>query len=161
MFSIIQIYDWPMAVAEVLVAESELEGFRFVRRAQEEWLSGANRFSKEGEAFFGVFEAERLLAIGGVNRQSEICGRLRRFYVLGEERRKGIGRQLVQHVITFSRSHYSCVSLRCDTAGADRFYRALGFTRSAVDSDITHSIDLKKEPNQAPEPTAPSGRGSS
>ncbi len=159
MLSIVQIYDWPTAVVEEMLVESEQEGFRFVRRAQEEWQSGANRFSKVGEALFAVFEAERLLAIGGVNRESDRCGRLRRFYVRREERRRGVGRQLVQHVVAFSRRHYSCVALRCDTDAGDRFYRALGFTRSVTNTSITHSIDLKTEPNQSLQPTALLSRG--
>ena len=112
---IVQIREWPAAAIEGLLAESEQEGFRFVRRAKEEWLSGANTFSKEGEALYAVFEEERLLAIGGINRESARCGRLRRFYVRREERRRGIGRQLVRHVLAFASGHYSRVGLRCDT----------------------------------------------
>src|SRR5277367_801919 len=65
---IVQIHEWPAAAIEGLLAESEQEGFRFVRRAKEEWLSGMNTFSKEGEALFAVFEKERILAMGGINR---------------------------------------------------------------------------------------------
>ena len=144
MLSIVQIREWPAAmVIEGLLAESEQEGFQFVRRAQEEWLSGTNTFSKEGEALFAVFENERLLAIGGINRESARNGRLRRFYVRREDRRKGIGRQLVQHVLAFAgRNDYSQVSLRCDTAAADRFYRAAGFRRTNSDPRVTHVIEL-------------------
>ena len=123
-----------------------------MRRAREEWLSGANRFSKEGEALFGVFENERLVAIGGVTRESEHRGRLRRFYVRRDTRERGIGRQLVHHVLTFSRRHYSRVELRCDRDAADQFYRALGFCRTTSEAGITHTLELQKEPNQTPEP---------
>src|SRR5580692_1060936 len=112
--SIIQIREWPTAAIEGLLAESEQAGFRFVRRARDEWLSGVNSFSKPGEAFFGVFEGEHLLAIGGINRESEHCGRLRRFYVRREARRRGIGRLLVQQVLAFASRHYSRVGLHCD-----------------------------------------------
>jgi GNAT superfamily N-acetyltransferase len=125
-----------------LLTESEQEGFRFVRRAKDEWLSGANSFSKTGEAFFGVFEGEQLLAIGGINRESEHCGRLRRFYVRREVRRRGIGRQLVEHVLAFASSYYSCVGLRCGTEAADRFYRAVGFSRTDSEPGLTHVIEL-------------------
>jgi GNAT superfamily N-acetyltransferase len=149
MLAIIQISEWPTAAIEGLLAESEEEGFRFVRRAQEEWLSGANRFSKEGEALFGVFEKECLRAIGGVNRESERCGRLRRFYVRREKRRTGIGRRLLQHVLAFSRRYYSRVALRCDTKAADRFYCALGFDRTSSITGVTHVISLRQEPTNA------------
>lgn len=146
MSSIVQLSEWPAAI-EGLLAESEQEGFRFVRRAKEEWSSGANRFSQEGEALFGLFEGERLLAIGGVNRESESYGRLRRFYVRREDRRRGIGRRLVLHVLSFAGRYYSRVALRCDTDAADRFYCALGFSRTASIAGVTHVIDLTKEPN--------------
>jgi GNAT superfamily N-acetyltransferase len=142
--SIVQIREWPAAAIEGLLAESEQEGFRFVRRAKEEWLSGANTFSKEGEALFAVFEEERLLAIGGVNRESARQGRLRRFYVRREERRRGIGRQLARHLLAFASRHYSRVGLRCDTNVADRFYRAVGFRRTNSDPGATHVIELKR-----------------
>ena len=142
MHAIIQISEWPAAAIAELLAESEQEGFRFVRRAQDEWLSGANRFAKEGEALFGVFEGEHLVAIGGINRESGRCGRLRRFYVRRDGRRKGIGRQLAHHVLAFARRHYSRVELRCDTEAADRFYRALGLSRTTAAADVTHAMEL-------------------
>jgi len=141
--AIIRICEWPVAAIAELLAESEQEGFRFVRRAQDDWRSGANRFANEGEALFGVFEGERLVAIGGINRESGSCGRLRRFYVRRDGRRKGMGRQLVQHVLAFARRHYSRVELRCDTAAADRFYRALGFSRTSAAADVTHAMELE------------------
>jgi len=152
MLSVVQFSEWPAAIEELL-AESEQEGFRFVRRAREEWLAGANRFAKEGEAFFGVFDRTRLVAIGGVNRESGHCGRLRRFYVRRDGRRRGIGRRLVRYALAFARRHYSCVVLRCDTEAADRFYRALGFRRTNAHPGATHQIDLKKEPHQSLQPT--------
>jgi GNAT superfamily N-acetyltransferase len=141
--SIVQIREWPAAAIEGLLAESEQDGFQFVRRAQEEWLSGANTFSKEGEALFAVFENERLLAIGGINHESARNGRLRRFYVRRGDRRRGIGRQLVHHVLAFAgRNEYTRIGLRCDTDAADRFYRAVGFSRIDSDPRVTHVIEL-------------------
>jgi GNAT superfamily N-acetyltransferase len=154
MLSIVQVYDWPTTVVEEMLVESEQEGFRFLRRAQGEWRSGSNTFSKAGEALFAVFEAQRLLALGGVNRESDRCGRLRRFYVRREERRRGVGTQLVLHLVAFSRRYYSCLELRCDTDAGDRFYRALGFTRSVTNASVTHKIDLNPEPNQSLQPNA-------
>jgi GNAT superfamily N-acetyltransferase len=153
MVSIILFSEWPTAAIAELLAESEAEGFRFVRRAQEEWLAGVNTFSQEGEALFGVFAEERLLAIGGINRESERCGRLRRCYVRRAERGRGIGRQLVQHVLAFAGGHYVRVALRCETAVADRFYCALGFSRTAAEAGVTHVIELPPPPNPAPVPT--------
>jgi GNAT superfamily N-acetyltransferase len=149
MLSIVQIHEWPTAAIERLLSESEQEGFRFLRRAREEWLSGANAFSIEGEALFGVFEGDRLLAIGGINREGEGHGRLRRVYVGREERRRGIGRKLVEHVLAFASRHYSLVGLRCETDAADQFYVAVGFRRVDSDRGITHVIELNKGPGNS------------
>ncbi|GAB7266396.1 hypothetical protein DZJ_29470 [Dickeya ananatis] len=57
------------------------KGFGFLCRLQTEFQSGANNFRLPGEGLFAVFEAERLVAIGGVNQQAGMpyTGRLRRF----------------------------------------------------------------------------------
>jgi GNAT superfamily N-acetyltransferase len=150
---IIQIFEWPAGTIEPLVRESESEGFRFVKRLRDEWLSGANCFSNAGEAFFGVNEDGRLLAIGGINQESEDCGRLRRFYVKKDARRNGVGRSLADHIVQFASRHYSRVLLKTDTEAADQFYVSLGFVRLAQNERATHLLDLKKKPNQPLEPT--------
>lgn len=144
--SIIQLHDWPAADINELITESESEGFRFVVRAKEGWRAGVNRFSKDGEALFGVFADARLVAIAGINYESPGCGRLRRFYVCRAERRKGIGNQLLAHTLSFARDHYTSVVLRCDTKTADHFYRAQGFSHTASILGATHIIEIKKEP---------------
>jgi len=141
---IVQIRNWPAEASEELLAESEQEGFRFVRRAKEEWLSGVNTFSKKGEAFFGIFDDSRLLAIGGINCGSDRLGRLRRCYVCRKARRQGLGRQLVQHILAFAQPHYSQVGLCCDTDAADRFYRAVGVAHTNSVQGVTHIIELRQ-----------------
>ena len=145
--SIVRIREWPAAAIEGLSPKASRKASGFVTRAKEEWLSGANTFSKEGEALFAVFEEKRLLAIGGINHECADHGRLRRCYVCRDERRRGIGRQLVQHVLAFASRYYSRVGLRCDTDVADRFYRAVGFSHTNSDPGVTHVIELKKEAN--------------
>lgn len=149
MLAIIQITDLRDGQFEALLLESKQEGFRFLKRLQEEWLSGANRFSGPGEALFGVLDGKRLIAIGGINREPNGSGRLRRFYVKKEVRRKGIGRLLVKHILQFGSASYSRVILRTDTEDADRFYLSLGFTRLEVNEKSTHSIELMNEPNKS------------
>jgi GNAT superfamily N-acetyltransferase len=99
---------------------------------------------KPGAALFGVFDRETLLAIGGINQDSADCGRLRRFYVKKTARRTGIGRQLAQHLLAFAAHHYSRVVLFTDTAPADRFYCALGFTRVQTQPDISHEFAISR-----------------
>ena len=138
--SIAQITTWPVEGLDTLMAESDQEGFRFLRRLGDDWGSGLNRFSNPGEALFGVFDQTNLLAVGGINRESVDCARLRRFYVKKEARRRGVGRQLAQHILMFVSPHYSRVVLFTDTEPADRFYCSLGFVRVKSDPKISHEL---------------------
>lgn len=146
--SIVQITDWPEAEIAPLVTESELDGFRFLNRLRAEWLSGANRFSKDGEALFGVYQGIRLVAVGGLNRQASDCGRLRHFYVAKGARRAGIGRRLGLHILNFAAQHYAAVLLRTDTAVARQFYASLGFVPVARNDHSTHELKLVGETSQ-------------
>lgn len=161
MQSIIQISEWPVPGLETLIDESRSEGFRFLQRLRTEWLSGTNRFSDKGEAFFGLTNEENLVAVGGINRESHECGRLRRFYVLKEARRRGAGSLLVEHLLSFASTHYSRVILRTDTDAAHCFYLSLGFTRCTESVGATHFLQLKNaEQGACTQPSvakAPSG----
>ena len=42
----------PSETLDVLLADSEREGWRFVRRLVDEWATGSNRFDRPGEALF-------------------------------------------------------------------------------------------------------------
>jgi len=140
--AILQISTWPEHKMIPLLEESEREGFRFLHRLRDDWISGLNRFTLNGEALFGAFEEEHLVAVGGINRQTDGCGRLRRFYVLKDYRRRGIGRLLVRHLLNFASFHFSRVVLHTDTEAADRFYVAVGFVRLAARANQTHFINL-------------------
>src|SRR3954447_15503574 len=78
-----------------LLTASQREGCRFVSRLCEDWRSGTNRFDKPGEALFGLSIGEELVAVGGLNRQDESTGRLRRFYVHPSQRGQGLGSRLL------------------------------------------------------------------
>src|ERR1700677_1638759 len=139
---ILQISTWPEHKMNPLLQESDGEGFRFLQRLRDDWISGVNRFALTGEALFGAFEEKHLVAVGGINRQSDGCGRLRRFYVLKDYRRRGIGRLLVRHLLKFASLHYSRVVLHTDSEAADHFHVAVGFVRQAASADPTHFIEL-------------------
>jgi hypothetical protein len=59
---------------------------------------------------------------------------------------------LAQHLLAFASRYYSRVGLRCDTEAADRFYRAVGFSRTNSVPGVTHVIELKKEPGRGSNP---------
>lgn len=134
---ITRIDEWPTEAIAPLLEESEREGFRFLRRAQDEWMTGTNRFSQQGEALFAVMESGRIVAVGGITRETSNRGRLRRFYVRHEQRRRGVGRALVAQIVEFARGYFSEVILRTDTEAGAGFYEALGFL-PVEDDGCTH-----------------------
>ncbi|PYM80776.1 MAG: GNAT family N-acetyltransferase, partial [Candidatus Rokuibacteriota bacterium] len=64
--SIDRISDLEAGQVAALVAESEAQGLRFVRRLAEEWASGANRFDRPGEALFVARDDRRVVGVGGL-----------------------------------------------------------------------------------------------
>ena len=132
---------WPAQALEPLIAESELDGFRFLRRLERDWLSGVNQFAKKGEVFFVAHQSGRLIAVGGINRETETSGRLRRFYVAKDARRLGVGRLLLTHLLGFAKSYYELVCLNTDTQAGSQFYQAAGFAPHLT-ANTTHRIVL-------------------
>jgi GNAT superfamily N-acetyltransferase len=127
---------------EPLVDASHREGFQFLVRLRDDWASGANRFERPGEGLFGLFAAGQLVGIGGINRQDESTGRLRRFYILPSHRRRGWGSRLLRHILNHAARHFRRVVLRTTTPAADCFYRAGGFVRIADAPEATHRTEL-------------------
>ena len=129
-----------------LVAESERQGFRFVRRLVEEWESGANRFDRPGEALFVARVGDDVVGVCGLNVDPYAgdpkIGRVRHLYVLVPHRRSGIGEQLVADVLEAARGRFERLRVRTTNAIAARLYERLGFRRTAAARDRTHELDV-------------------
>ena len=136
-----RIADLDLVQMAPLVAASRKEGFRFIARLWDDWAKGTNRFDQPGEALFGLVDEAHLVGVGGINRQSETSGRIRRFYILPTHRRRGLGRALLNHILSHAAGHFRCVVLRTDTIAADLFYVACGFARKRA-GEITHEMEL-------------------
>ena len=137
----------PWDALEPLIAESEAEGFRFLRRLRDEHLAGVERFDGPGEVLLGAWDGPVLVAVGGVSRdpyrRGEVAaGRLRHLYVRRAERRRGVGRRLVAALHARARRHFAVLRLRTDTARAADFYDALGYVREPPGGTATHRLDL-------------------
>ncbi len=144
MTSIVRIQELELNALEELRAESSREGFRFVERLCDEWVSGANRFNAPGEALFVAVADGQVVGVCGLNCDPYACdphvGRVRRFYVARAYRRRGIGRALLESVITSARDHFSLLRARTD-ASSD-FYIARGFRRITSEPEATHVLAL-------------------
>jgi GNAT superfamily N-acetyltransferase len=129
-----------------LIAESEANGLRFVRRLADEWASGANRFDRPGEALFVARIAGQPVGVCGLNvdpyADGPGVGRLRHLYVLSTHRRRGVGRQLVTEVIQAARGAFDTLRLSTRNPEAAQLYERLGFQRCADAGDCTHIMPL-------------------
>lgn len=137
--------DLPLAEMEVLLVESRAEGHTFVDRLVDGYTDGNNRFDQPGEALFGVYAGEQLVAVGGLNRDpylpDENAGRVRHVYVLPSFRRQGVGRLLMKAIVEAARSSpFRLLTLRTCNPAADLFYRALGFLPAVEFEDATHQM---------------------
>lgn len=129
-----------------LVAESEQQGFAFVRRLVDEWASGANRFDRPGEVLFVARLGGDVVGVCGLNVDPHAndpkIGRVRHLYVLVRRRRSGIGEQLVADVVEAARGRFEQLHLRTTNLTAARLYERLGFRRTGEGRDRTHVLDL-------------------
>ncbi len=135
----------PHAGFPSLAAAASSEGFDFLDRMQDEWESGKNRFSAPGEYLVGITQGDMLIAVGGLNKDpyaiEATTGRLRHIYVSAAHRRRGIGRALVDTLLSQAGSYFHRVRLRTKNAEAAAFYEHYGFSQ-VREPDATHSLRL-------------------
>jgi len=132
-----------------LLTASEAEGFAFVRRVVDEWASGANRFTRPGEALLGSFLDGRLVGICGLTKDpyqdDDTVGRLRNLYVLPGCRGRGIGAALARRIIELAESSFRILRLRAATAEAAALYERLGFAATSELENCTHVVRFRGE----------------
>lgn len=87
-----------------LVQESKEEGFKFLKKLINEYENELNTFNKSGECLYGIFQGEKLIGIGGLNAdpytENNKIGRLRRFYIAKDYRRIGLGKLLLNKLLS-------------------------------------------------------------
>ena len=144
-----QVRDLNVDEVYPIVLESEMEGFRFLRRFYDEYGYGTNRFDRDGETVFVARQSNQIVGISGLNRdpysRSGSVGRIRRIYVHPDFRRCGVGRRLVSNVILEARRFYTILTLRTDNSAADQFYRAMGFLTHDAPDNATHWLSLNPD----------------
>ena len=137
-----------------MMAESKMAGFRAIDRLVTDWETGANRFDRPGEALFIARQgapqsgsgSDRILGVCGLNRDPYIdsnqIGRVRRLYVMQDNRRQGIGQILVHRVIEVAKLSFDRLHVRTTNPVAAQFYQSLGFTPCHSES-ATHTLNLR------------------
>ena len=143
---IVRLEQLPLPDLQPLLKESQDQGFNFLEWLAREFEDGKNQFDNPGEALFAVYRGSQMIAIGGLNRDPYLresnVGRVRRVYVLSSWRRKGIGRSLMQQIITEAKLHYRLLTLRTFDEPADEFYCALGFKKDPSVQGASHTMVL-------------------
>lgn len=118
-----------------LVIDSKNEGLNFVANTVYEWNSGDNNFSKNGEAFYGVFDNDECVGIGGINidpyDSNSKLGRIRHLYVAVNYRKQGIGRLILNEIIKNAKLYFQEIRLYTDNIIASKFYESIGFEKSS------------------------------
>jgi uridine kinase len=131
---------------DALVAESEAEGLRFVRRLVEEWASGVNRFDGPGETLLVARQGGQIVGVCGLNVDpyagAPRIGRVRHLYVRRSGRRLGVGRALLQEVLQAAGGPFDRLRLRTENPAAAALYEALGFHPAADAADCSHLLEL-------------------
>ncbi|PEA44609.1 GNAT family N-acetyltransferase [Bacillus wiedmannii] len=143
-----QIEDLMIYEHDFLVQESKEEGFNFLIRLISEYENKINIFNKTGECLYGIFQEEKLIGIGGLNEdpysENNKIGRVRRFYIVKEYRRKGLGRLLLVRIISDAKKHFNIVVLNTDTVQGDKFYTSSGFVKGIKFVGASHYLNLHK-----------------
>jgi GNAT superfamily N-acetyltransferase len=143
---VVKIKKLPLDDLRPLLEESRELGFEFLDRLVLEYHNGINKFQKPGEALFGIYRDQQLIAIGGLNRDPYLAesdiGRVRHVYVLDAYRNQGIGKLLVQTIIEQAEGHFRLLTLRTFSDQANGFYCAVGFQTKPKINHATHHIVL-------------------
>lgn len=146
-YEVKEISDLSKVSIDHLVKQSESEGYRFLTRLVEHFQDGTQQFDQPGEALLGVWKADELVALGGVQKnpytEDAETARLKRFYVEPEERRHGVGSMLLTACLDKAKENFSKVTCRTDSAKADAFYRHNGFSVTTDSPETTHQYNFK------------------
>lgn len=129
---------------EILAHEASSEDFHFLFTLIDEWRAGKS-FNKEGELLLGAFDNDKLVGIAGINQDPYLAdpsiGRVRRFYISKDYRRKGVGKQLLTQIIEHGKTNFTKLTLRTETDRGAAFYEDSGFRKSEL-KDCSHEMTV-------------------
>lgn len=137
-----QIEDLMKYEHDYLVQESKEEGFNFLVKLISDYENKINTFNKTGECLYGIFQGEKIIGIGGLNEdpytENNKVGRIRRFYIAKDYRRIGLGKLLLNQLLSHAEKYFKAVVLHTDTKQGDAFYTANGFVKGEFCKGSSH-----------------------
>lgn len=127
-----------------LCEEAQAGGHSHLQRLAADWMAGAARFDRAGEALLAARVDGVLAGIAGMTHDPVESGalRLRRFYVALAFRRQGIGRVLAETLLTQREAAGRAVLLNA-APGSVAFWASLGFVAEPRDGH-THRLAVDK-----------------
>ena len=114
--------------------EARAEGHQVLDRLASDWVSGAMRFDRPGEALLAAYSDDVLAAIGGITIDPIVPDalRMRRFYVRPAFRRTGIGGEIALALLEGALQRVRVVTLNAAVESTP-FWESLGFVPQARD----------------------------
>lgn len=92
--------------------------------------------------FIWYFSREKLIGIVGLNEdlytENNKIGRLRRFYIAKDYRRIGLGKLLLNQLLSHAEKYFKVFVLHTDTKQGDAFYNANGFVKGEFYKGSSH-----------------------
>jgi len=130
-----------------LKSQSIAGGFNMLRRLEENWLSGDNRFDRPGESLMGAYVDGLLVGVCGLNIDPFVSetgiGRLRHFYVDREWRNRRIGSYLLKEILRGADRWFDVINTNAPSS-AFAFYERAGFFILSGRDNVTHQFCLRK-----------------
>lgn len=130
-----------------LKSRSMAAGFNMLRRLEENWLNGQNRFDKPGEKLAGAFAGDVLVGVCGLNQDPYMpgvrAGRLRHLYVDAQWRRMQVGMALLNVMLEGAEHAFDFINTNAPPS-AFAFYARAGFVPLTDTESVTHRLTLKE-----------------
>lgn len=141
-FALAPAADWIGEGLDALAAEADAHGIRNVATLIARWNDGTERYDRQGESMLVAVDrtGNNVIGVGGIALCPHVDGalRVRRFYVAGDSRRRGVATALAEQLIV--QGFQFTTKLTCNaaaSAAAAPFWEAMGFHRVEI-AGITH-----------------------
>lgn len=129
-----------------LRSQSMAEGFNMLRRLEENWLSGNNRFDRPGEKLIGAYTDGLIVGVCGLNidpfTQTAGSGRLRHLYVDSGWRNRRVGSCLLSEILKDAGCWFNLINTNAPSL-AFTFYERAGFVALFGMDKATHQFCLR------------------
>lgn len=129
-----------------LRSQSMSEGFNMLRRLEDNWLSGHNRFDRPGEKLIGASVEGLVIGVCGLNIDpftlNTGIGRLRHLYVDLGCRKRQVGSALLSEILKDSGHWFDFINTNAPPS-AFTFYERAGFVALTGIEKVTHHLCLR------------------